>query len=492
MGQYITDSGVLLKGYCYSTEEILGANGVGEILCLRLETNYQCNLDCIYCYSYLRQQCNESVEMSFADACDVIDQGVALGLKSVVYLGGGEPFMYSHFWELLEYMHSKNVVPVIFTNGMLIDKEYAHRLYNLGVSVMIKMDGLGKIQNWLTGADTYSRIHRGLENLMEAGFNKPDGRFTRLGVAPCVTMVNLHEVPDIWRFARQNNIFPNIEKATQIGRATSHITIGKEESQWLTKTIQDIDLNEFNIRWSSPYSSITAHSCGIFKSGLAVTVERGVALCPEMEPVANLAEVPLAEIINQPPFTVSRNIEKYIDEPCRSCEHIHICLGGCRSKALLYTGSITGCDTFCHLVSQEDGSGAANACKCDVCGDCGIKFDILKLSVAAAVAQINAHIAGCPGDESSAVIAVDVSASENAADIENILKIHVRDDDMLIHLNEDRNTYLFVCGHCGTSVAKLLHTRLSKLLQDESRTVAVRLLETNSDINAHVLKEILG
>lgn len=489
MGQYITDSGVLLKGYCYSTEEILGANGSGEILCLRLETNYQCNLDCIYCYSYLRQQCNESVEMSFEDVCDVIDQGVALGLKSIVYLGGGEPFMYSHFWELLEYVHSKNVVPVIFTNGMLIDKECARRLYDLGVSIMIKMDGLGKTQNWLTGADTYFRIHAGLENLMEAGFNKPDGRFTRLGVAPCVTMVNLHEVPEIWRFARRNNIFPNIEKATQIGRATSHITIGKEESQWLTKVIRDIDQNEFNIHWNSPYSSITAHSCGIFKAGLAVTVERGVALCPEMEPVANLADASLAEIISRPPFTVSRNIEKFIDEPCRSCEHIHICLGGCRSKALLYTGSITGCDTFCHLVSQDGRE--PEVCQCDVCGDCGVRFDILELSAAEAVEQINAHIAGCPGTESSAVISVTVAAGEDAATIENILKIHVRDDDMLVHLTES-GSYLFVCGCCGASAAKTLHTRLSKLLKDESETVAVRLMETEGDVTDHALSEILG
>jgi radical SAM protein with 4Fe4S-binding SPASM domain len=345
------DSCTLLRGYSYSLQEIYAARDAGQILCLRMETNDRCNLKCVYCYSYLRRK--NLKEMPLKDACDAVDQAVKLGLRSVVDLGGGEPLLYKSFWPFIKHISNHKVTTVIFTNSMLINAKVAKRLFDLGVSVMAKLDGKEETQDQLTGPGTYKKIRAGLDHLINAGFTKLDGRYTRLGIAPCATKLNLSEIPEIWRFARKNNIYPNIECATKIGNATSDITLNYDEVYWLRKTLEEIDKKEFNIEWATPYSAIPAHSCGIFLSGVAIKRDGGIALCPEMPSVANLSNKTLAEVIKQPPFSGARNIESKIDEPCASCKFFRLCLGGCRSKALIAKNSIFACDPYCTLLADK-------------------------------------------------------------------------------------------------------------------------------------------
>jgi radical SAM protein with 4Fe4S-binding SPASM domain len=348
------DKGVLLKGYSYSAQEFKRARDANELICLRMETNYNCNLRCRYCYSYDRRE-GLDIQMSIEAARDVIDQGVKLGLRSIVYLGGGEPLVYNHFWPFMDYVSSQGVIPVVFTNGILTDQKTADRMFGLGASLMTKLDALNEdVQNKLTGPETYQKIIAGLNTLLRAGFARKDGRYTRLGIGACATKINLNEIPKIWRFARDNNIFPNVELATEIGMATSDITLTMDEAYHLRKTLRKIDYEEYGNNWNMPHSSIAAHSCGIFLCGAAVTADGGVSLCPEMPAVANLAEKPLSKIIAEPPFSEARTIERHIEEPCKSCDSLETCLGGCRSKAVVQSKSMWACDPYCSILIESE------------------------------------------------------------------------------------------------------------------------------------------
>jgi radical SAM protein with 4Fe4S-binding SPASM domain len=150
-----------------------------------------------------------------------------------------------------------------------------------------------------------------------------------------------------------NNIFPNVEIATRIGRATEALTLTNGESCRLIETLRKIDREEFGIKWSTAHSSIPGHSCGIFLTGAAVKADRGVALCPEMRPVASLADRPLSQIIQEPPFSAARFLEKRIEKPCSSCEFLGLCLGGCRSKALVHYGSVFSPDPTCVFLNRS-------------------------------------------------------------------------------------------------------------------------------------------
>jgi len=345
-------SPVRLRGYSYDLEEVIKARNNGEILCMRLDTNYNCNLRCIYCYSYSEEKVT-SLPLPIEDVKDIIDQACELGLRSIVYLGGGEPTLYPRFLNLVEYMANKDIIPVIFTNGILMDRNTVRNLYDLNASVIVKFDGFEETQEKLTGKGTYKLIHSGLEELLKAGFaDKCDDNYTRLGIAPCLCTINYDEIPQIWRFARKNNIFPDVEKATVVGNATADISLSFEQVKELANTLMEIDKNEFGVYWDTPYSSIIGHSCYIYLSGIHVTANKEVSLCPEMPPISSLKEKTLKDIIESEPFTKTRYIEKNIQEPCSKCDYLMKCFGGCRSKAYYKEKSFFASDPFCTIIDE--------------------------------------------------------------------------------------------------------------------------------------------
>lgn len=401
--------------------------------------------------------------MSLEDACDAIDQGIDLGLSSIVYLGGGEPFLYKHFWSFIEYISRRSVTAVIFTNGMSIDLSTAERLSRLRVSIMIKSDGREQIQDLLTGPGSYKRIRSGLDALLGTGFAKLNGQYTRLGIAPCATKVNILEIPEIWRFARKNNIFPNVERATQIGRATSNITLDCGQVRWLTQTLKEIDEKEFGIKWSTPYSAIPAHSCGIFLSGAAIMVDRSVALCPEMPAVANLADKTLNEIIREPPFSTARALEDNIEEPCASCEFFKLCLGGCRSKALVCNKSIFACDPYCTLLTDDQETATSfnnfedsvpffsfNHVEKELSNELLLTTEELPLSCFSVHVNVNSGIRR--GNDES-----------NRKQIELVLKSHLRKTDRIFRF-ENHSVYLLTFRNYDLVAAHKLYNRLKSLL----------------------------
>lgn len=337
-----------LRGYSYDTDRVYQARDEGKLLTLRLDTNYECNLACKYCYSSPLQT-GEIPQMSVEQLKDVIDQAYALGLESVVYLGGGEPLLYQHFWWFIDYLQELNVVPVIFTNGTLITRETAERLYRSGATVIIKMDGFQATQDYLTGPGTYEKMREGFELLMEAGYGDLDNpQETRIGAAPCACVHNYQEIPELWRYLRRRGVYPNVERASCIGSAQiSDLVLSRSQTAWLYQTLREIDEQEFGIQWESPYSGYPAHSCFISLVGCHVKADGGVALCSEFPSHASLKEKSLAQILGEELFQQVRNTEQLISSPCKECQHLRTCLGGCRSKCLIGSGSLFGHDPSC-------------------------------------------------------------------------------------------------------------------------------------------------
>jgi len=341
---------VLLRGYCYSHEEARQARLSGKLLCMRLDTNYSCNLNCHYCYS--AKKCNQVDQPMPLDLTKtIIDQACEMGLRSVVYLGGGEPLCHSDFLPVVEHIAAQSIIPVIFTNGTLINQQIAKQLFELGASVIIKFDGFKETQDMLTCEGTFERIQRGLAHLLDAGFPDRKGNETRLGAAPCACKTNYREIPEIWRKLRTHSIFPNIERATAVDPAYKELVLDNNEAKWLHETLRRIDREEFDIDWDTVYSSMPNHNCYMAWCGCHITAEGGVSACPELPPVANIATDSLKAILSKYPFNALREIENKIDEPCYSCRFLHKCLGGCRAKAFYKYESLFAQDPLCPLSS---------------------------------------------------------------------------------------------------------------------------------------------
>jgi radical SAM protein with 4Fe4S-binding SPASM domain len=337
----------VLKGYMYGAEEAREARNLNRLLAIRLETNKSCNLHCRYCYA---QSGEDSAKVAdFNNLKRIILEAKELGIRSVVVIGGGEPTLYPNFRDLIDYIDSLGIIPVIFSNTVLMTEELAKFLYNHNASVMGKLDSFKpEIQDYLAGREGASEeIRKGLEHLQKAGFSNSErpGEL-RLGVSFVSNKMNLEEIESIWHFCRQNNIFPNMEILTPTGRANDELEdqlLTAEEIKEYKLKLLEIDRKYYGYDWL-PYTPITASGCLQHLYSLYINIEGNVRPCaptkldehPALrvggEYPYNVNKMSLREIYDSDLFTYIRNIDKMLEGKCRNCEHTEECIG-CRGYA---------------------------------------------------------------------------------------------------------------------------------------------------------------
>jgi radical SAM protein with 4Fe4S-binding SPASM domain len=337
----------MLKGYMYSSQEAYEARNSNRLLAIRLETNKSCNLRCRYCYAQSGEDLTKAADFEVLKR--IILEAKELGIKSVVVIGGGEPTIYPNFKELISYINSLGIIPVVFSNTILITPELAGFLYKNNASVMGKLDSLKpELQDYLAGRDgVFQEIQKGLKNLLNAGFSEvSEPGELRLGVSFVSNKMNLEEIETIWHFCRQNNIFPNMEILTPTGRANDELEaqlLTPEEIKEYKLKLLEIDRKDYGYNWL-PYTPITATGCLQHLYSLYINIEGNVRPCAptklDEHPVFavqgeypyNVNRMTLQEIYNSELFTYVRNIDRVLEGRCRECEFKEECIG-CRGYA---------------------------------------------------------------------------------------------------------------------------------------------------------------
>ncbi len=93
-----------------------------------IQVSRECNLNCIICSNPPTDR-----SLSFEDAKKEVDALVQKNCEGII-LSGGEPTLYPHLPELIEYCLQRGVFPRIITNGQKIsDIEYLRRLKSAGL-----------------------------------------------------------------------------------------------------------------------------------------------------------------------------------------------------------------------------------------------------------------------------------------------------------------------------------------------------------------------
>jgi len=129
-----------------------------------LTLNRDCNMRCKWCYAQ-DTGFHESQSMKLEDAYKAIDIIAELEIESVAILGG-EPTIYEHLFEVLEYCKSKNIGSILITNGLrLSDKAYVQKLIDVGIGAIdfAVKGGTRKEYIDVTGSDVFQEIIVALE-----------------------------------------------------------------------------------------------------------------------------------------------------------------------------------------------------------------------------------------------------------------------------------------------------------------------------------------
>ena len=254
-------------------------------------------------------------------------------------IGGGEPTIYPYFRELIQYINSNEMTPVVITNTVTMTLDLAKFLYDENASVMGKLDSLTEEkQDFLANkSGTYKRIQKGLENLLHVGFATGDSQLLRLGVSFVTTLLTLDETPDIWRFCRDNNLYPNQEVLVPRGRAVvefPHLNATMPQLHEVKRKLLEIDQEEYRYTWLV-HAPLTGHGCLQHMYSIYLSSQGYVRPCADVDiKLFNVKNMPVKDILQTSFFQMAKYIDKHVQGKCGSCEYLSDCVG-CRGLAFL-------------------------------------------------------------------------------------------------------------------------------------------------------------
>jgi len=343
-----------IQGLDFSWSEVSEAVKNESLLSIDLEFSRLCNLKCIYCYAKAGKALEN--ELTLKELKKIINDAIALGARNVVNIGGGEPLMYRHYWDIIEFERKCSLKTITFSNGTLINKNIAKKLYDYRENIALKFNSFNEdIQDELAGKKgTFKKIRAALDNLLEVGYASNSG--PKLALETVVCKQNYHEIEKLYYFCRNNNILPYIEILTIQGTAkkfAKQLSISPVDAFQLFLKLQKYDKKINSIYWDLT-PPIVGQTCKRMLYSAYITSVGNVQPCPGVEIASsdtNIRKHDLKWIIqNTEVFRKVRNIYNNLKGPCRSCEYSD-CYG-CRGTALFTTGDYLESDPTCWRISK--------------------------------------------------------------------------------------------------------------------------------------------
>ncbi|MDI9478258.1 MAG: radical SAM protein [Bacillota bacterium] len=164
--------------YQYEMAEKLGVSVPWTIL---IDPTSACNLKCEGCWA---GKYNKTDSLDFETFDRLISEAKELGIYFIV-LSGGEPTLYPRLFDI--FAKHNDVAFMMYTNGTLIDEEFADRMLEVGnVSPAISLEGLRETTDGRRGKGVFDRIMMAMDLLRERGII--------FGVSVTATRNNIDEV----------------------------------------------------------------------------------------------------------------------------------------------------------------------------------------------------------------------------------------------------------------------------------------------------------
>lgn len=119
----------------------------GGIVFLNMPLPVGCNYSCPKCFSggsdiYNADLNKRDVSSKFIESerKNLITEAHNLGAETLVIAGAGEPLLYPHLDNLLEYTGSLGMNSIVFTNGIYLSEKRARHFFDSGTSVVFSYD----------------------------------------------------------------------------------------------------------------------------------------------------------------------------------------------------------------------------------------------------------------------------------------------------------------------------------------------------------------
>ena len=333
-----------------------------------------CNLECQHCYENATRKLQRD-ELTLGEKIGIIDELATAGVPFMA-IAGGEPLVCKDLWPVIEYAHKRDIHLTVATNGTMITPEVATRLIESGVKyVEVSIDSIHPEEHdaFRRRQGSWAKSIQGIKNLVAAGM--------RTGFAMCFTRETYRSVDEAVHFATDMgcktfshfNFIP-AGRGTEITRSDP----SPRQREWLIRRLawhlQEGRINVIStapqfgracIAYGSPEGLFALGHVGRGPGKQTLVLARYIGGCGagrcycaiqpngDVTPCVYIPSLVVGSLRNQKLSRIwdcelFRILSNRADRGghCRTCDFRAYC-GGCRARALAYTGNITEGDPGC-------------------------------------------------------------------------------------------------------------------------------------------------
>ncbi len=312
-----------------------------------------CSLRCGHCYMDSGER--DVKEMSAGDFFKAVDMLADMGVFHMA-LGGGEALERTDFFELATYVRTRGIVPNLTTNGLLMTREVAAKCRVFG-QVNVTVEGDEGLSSPGQEFGLFPERERAVDMLLEAG--------VKVGLNCVVTRRSFDQLSGVFAFASKKGLV-DVEflRLKPSGRAKLNYfekRLIPAQNRAFYPTIRDLSLKcgvpakidcSFvpMFCWHHPDKTMmekfSVYGCEAGNVLLGVRSDGRFAGCSFLSGDEDILRLPRLWN-NSEHLSRLRNWINSVPEPCRSCEYLEICKGGCRAVAGFVWGDHFAPDPEC-------------------------------------------------------------------------------------------------------------------------------------------------
>lgn len=324
----------------------------------------KCSMGCPHCYMEAgKEEDHELDTHAFKKALDIL-----AGINVFhIALGGGEALERPDLIEIAEYARAKGIVPNLTVSGLHITSRVARKMKVFG-QVNISMDGAMGKYDVFRGKKMFEMADNAIDILVSAGIPT--------GINCVVGKRNYDEIPQLFAYAtkkklneieflrfkpsgRGRKLYDEEHTTDDQNKSITPMLAGLSSQYGITAKIDCSFVPMLCYHNPSPelLEAMATYGCEAGNVLLGIRSDGRVSGCSFLESpdisVFDLDDPSKRKDSFKNVYTWT----KRAPEPCRSCEYLDICKGGCHGVAEYVTGDFDSPDPECPFVVEYNNNG---------------------------------------------------------------------------------------------------------------------------------------
>lgn len=307
------------------------------------EVTNACNLRCRHCYVAAAEKLEG--ELSTNEALKLIEELDRIGITDIT-ISGGEPFLRSDLWQIIEEIKSRRIPFMIYTNATLLNEEKLKKLADFDTkAISVSLNGAtAKTHNFVQNADTFEKVIGTIKKLNDYGI--------KVQVLFTLMKVNSGEFDELVSLSRRLDvesicIYPFYPQGRGKENLNYLVLDARDAVTFLKRAVElapppHVYVGGCLSQKFSPkqkHSLIRGNPCG--KLTAIITPDGHLRPCNFLpyRTKHSVREKNIYELWNEPVFKKVRNWRNRLNQEtnCQRCSLLPICMGICLSMHSLVT-----------------------------------------------------------------------------------------------------------------------------------------------------------